>query len=241
MKKLVILKTGSTFSDTSEKYGDFDEMICRGLGVDYGMIVVVNAFLGDPLPAPSACSGIIISGSHCMVTDNSPWSLAIERWLPSVLEENTPMLGICYGHQLLGRAMGGRVDYHPLGEEVGTVSVRLRPESRLDPLFSKMPQEFHANVSHAQSVLALPPGAVLLAENDFEPHQAFRLGSCAWGVQFHPEFTIDITRDDIMKQADTLAHAGSDICSLLKNLRETPHAHSLLARFAQLAIDDAQA
>jgi GMP synthase (glutamine-hydrolysing) len=235
MKKLCIVKTGSTFADTAERFGDFDEMIACGLGIDRDQIQVINAFLGEILPAPSACHGIVITGAHCMVTDNLPWSLAIEAWIPTVLAEKVPLLGICYGHQLLGRAMGGSVDYHPQGEEVGTVVVRLRQESASDPLFSRLPQEFPANVSHAQSVLTLPPGAVLLAENDFEPHQAFRLGACAWGVQFHPEFTLDITRDDILKQADSLAQAGREVSVLLQTLRETPQASSILATFAQLA------
>lgn len=237
MKKLVIIKAGSTFADTAEKFGDFDEMIGRGLAIDRARTQVINAFRGEPLPEPSACHGIVITGAHCMVTDDLPWSLAIEAWIPAVLAARVPLLGICYGHQLIGRAMGGRVDYHPQGEEVGTVAVRLCPASSNDPLFRGLPQQFPANVSHAQSVLALPPGAVLLAENDFEPHQAFRLGACAWGVQFHPEFTIDITRDDILKQADTLAQAGRDVSSLLQGVRETPQASSLLATFAQLATE----
>ncbi len=235
MKKLCIVKAGSTFADTAERFGDFDEMIACGLGIDRGQVQVINAFLGEDLPAPSACHGIVITGAHCMVTDNLPWSLAIEAWIPTVLAEQVPLLGICYGHQLLGRAMGGRVDYHPQGEEVGTVAVRLRPETAGDPLFNRLPHEFPANVSHAQSVLALPPGAVLLAESDFEPHQAFRLGRCAWGVQFHPEFTLDIARDDILKQADSLAQAGREVSALLQALRETPQASSLLETFAQLA------
>lgn len=236
MKKIVIIKAGSTYVDTAEKFGDFDAMISRGLNISAEHVKVINAFEGEPLPDPSACHGIVITGAHCMVTDNLPWSLAIEAWLPKVVQAQVPLLGICYGHQLLGRAMGGRVDYHPQGEEVGTVAIQLRPESAGDPLFDRLPRQFLANVSHAQSVLALPPGAVLLAANDFEPHHAFRLGSCAWGVQFHPEFTLDITRDDILKQADELTLAGRDVGALLQDLRETPQASSLLATFAQLAI-----
>ena len=235
MKKLFIIKAGSSFADTAEKYGDFDEMIFRGLGLDLTAVKIVTAYRGEPLPEPSRCFGVVITGAHCMVTDNLPWSLAIESWIPSLIEQKVPVLGICYGHQLLGRAMGGQVGYHPQGEEVGTVDIRLCPASSDDPLFANLPQRFPAHVSHSQTILTLPQGAVLLAENDFEPHHAFRIGGCAWGVQFHPEFNCGITREDILKQSDELTRAGRDVEALLRNVRETPQATGLLAIFARLA------
>jgi len=236
MKKLIIIKAGSSFADTVAKYGDFDDMIFRGLGLARDTIQVVSAYQGDSLPDPSACCGVIITGAHCMVTENRPWSIAIESWIPKLIEEKVPLLGICYGHQLIGRAMGGRVNFHPQGEEVGTVAVRLCPASSDDPLFSRLPRQFPAHVSHSQTVLTLPPGAVLLAENDFEPHHAFRIGCCAWGVQFHPEFNCGITRDDILKQAKDLKQAGRDVDALLRDVRDTPQATGILATFAQIAI-----
>jgi len=235
MKKLFLIKAGSTFVDTAEQYGDFDELARRGLDIDPGDIQVVNAFQGEALPDPRNCIGVVISGAHCMVTDNLPWSLAIETWIPSLVQAEVPLLGICYGHQLLGRAMGGHVDFHPGGKEVGTVAIRLCPESGNDPLFAKLPQHFSAHATHAQSVLTLPPGALLLAENDFEPHHAFRIGCCAWGVQFHPEYSSNVMGDYITAQAGSLTQAGQDVSTLLLNLRETPEAGSLLATFARLA------
>lgn len=235
MKKLFIIKAGSTFSGTAEQYGDFDEMTCRGLGIKREQLCVVDAFRGEALPAAGTCHGVIITGAHCMVTENLPWSLAIETWIPALVDAEIPLLGICYGHQLLGRAMGGLVDFHPEGKEVGTVAIRRRPESNDDPLFGKLPQSFLAHATHAQSVLTLPPGAVLLAENDFEPHHAFKVGRCAWGVQFHPEYNRGVTRDYIMRQTVSLTQSGQDVGTLLQELRETPEANSILATFAQLA------
>ena len=152
-----------------------------------------------------------------------------------VVAAEIPLLGICYGHQLLGRAMGGQVDYHPQGKEVGTFDVRLRTESREDPLFSGLPPQFPVHATHSQSVLTLPPGAVLLAENDFDPHHAFRLGPCAWGVQFHPEYDSRIMRDYIQAQANSLVDTGRNPESLLGAVRETPAANSILKKFADLA------
>jgi GMP synthase (glutamine-hydrolysing) len=235
MKKLFIIKAGSTFTETAAKHGDFDEMTRRGLGLPHDKISVVNPPLGETLPAPGACQGVVITGAHCMVTDDLPWSLAIEDWIPSLVRAEVPLLGICYGHQLLGRAMGGQVDFHPRGKEVGTFIVRRRLESDSDPLLGKLPQQFTAHATHAQSVLTLPPGAVLLAENDFEPHHAFRLGRCAWGVQFHPEFDSEIMWGYITAQAGRLSRDGQNVNALLQTLQETPEANSLLTVFANLA------
>jgi len=237
MKNLFIIKAGTTFTETAERYGDFDEMTWRGLGIPQDKVCVINAFQGEVLPDPGVCLGVVITGSHSMVTDNLPWSLAIENWIPSLVQAKVPLLGICYGHQLLGRAMGGQVDFNPHGKEVGTSIVRKHLKHNNDPLLGKLSQQFTAHTTHAQSVLTLPPGAVLLAENDFEPHHAFRLGGYAWGVQFHPEFDSHIMRDYIKAQADRLTQDGQDVSTLLQTLQETPEANGILATFAQLAAE----
>ena len=234
MNKLLIIKAGSTFTATARKYGDFEDMIRRGSGLKRECVEVVDAVRSRQLPAPDSCCGAIITGAHCMVTDNLDWSLAIEAWVRSMVTAAVPLLGVCYGHQLLGRAMGGRVGDHPQGKEVGTFDIRLRPEARKDPIFSALPAQFAVHTTHSQSVLALPPGAVLLAENDFEPHHAFRLGSCTWGVQFHPEYDSRVMRDYILAQADGLAESGRDSDALLQAVRETPMANSILQKFVSL-------
>jgi GMP synthase (glutamine-hydrolysing) len=235
MKKLLIIKAGSTFTETARKYGDFEEMTLRGSGLKREFVDVVDAVRSVQLPAPDSCCGAVITGAHCMVTDNLDWSLALEAWIRSIVTAAVPLLGICYGHQLLGRAMGGQVGYHPRGKEVGTFDIRLRPEAREDSLFSALPEQFPVHTTHSQSVLALPPGAVLLAENDFDPHHAFRIGPCAWGVQFHPEYDSRIMRDYILAQADSLTDSGRDTALLLHDVRETPVANSILQKFARLA------
>ncbi|MEJ2471778.1 MAG: glutamine amidotransferase [Desulfuromonadales bacterium] len=235
MKKIHIIKAGEAFAETAAQHGDFDVMIRRGLGVADEQVGVIAAYRGEPLPPPAHCSGIVITGAHCMVTDDLPWSLAIEAWIPKVLAHKVPLLGICYGHQLLGRAMGGTVADHPKGKEVGTFPINLQPASQQDPLFGALPDHFPVHTSHTQSVITLPPGAVLLAANAFEPHHAMRIGSCAWGVQFHPEYDTQVARDYILAQADSLQQSGRDVAALLADVRQTPSAAALLRKFACLA------
>ena len=87
------------------------------------------------------------------LTDNETWKQVLASWIPKVLERNIPLLGICFGHQLLAKAMGGYSDYHPRGREIGTVSIQLSPEGRQDRLLGYLPDEFYAHTTHAQTII----------------------------------------------------------------------------------------
>jgi GMP synthase (glutamine-hydrolysing) len=150
------------------------------------------------------------------------------------VETHTPLLGICYGHQLLARAAGGQVGFHPSGKEIGTVQIRLLPDSADDALFMTVPQSFRAHVTHSQTVLRLPSEAVRLAANGHEPNHAFRIGDSAWGVQFHPEYDTGIMRSYIMEQSDELTPMCVDIPGLLGSVVETPAAARTLKNFMRI-------
>ena len=234
MKRVYIIKVGTTFAGTAERFGDFDAWTIAGMGeADLG-IRTVDVEKGAVLPDLATCTGVVITGSHAMVTDRLPWSIALEAWLPKALDAGIPLLGICYGHQLLAQAMGGEVGYHPRGKEIGTVAVHLRDEAENDPLFRELPRTFAAQVTHAQSVFRLPSKAVHLAFNSHEPYHAFRLGECAWGVQFHPEYDVRIMRDYIEAQADELETTGRNVQEIRDAVTDTPVAASLLKLFAGL-------
>ncbi len=226
MTRLCILKAGETFPETAARLGDFEDWLIAGLGLPGHDIQILDPRREPALPELPACAGAIMTGSHAMVTDDTPWMRRTADWLARLVEAERPFLGICFGHQMLARAFGGRVDYHPGGREIGTVEIERAPAAADDPLFQCLPARFRAHAAHAQSVRELPAGAVHLAGNDFEPHHAFRLGPAAWGVQFHPEFG----RAHMAAYIDRLAPAGTR-----PNLADTPEAAALLARFADLA------
>ena len=146
------------------------------------------------------------------------------------------MLGVCYGHQLLAWAFGGEVGFHPDGREIGSVPVNLTDAARADRLFAELPAQFVAQVSHQQSVLSLPEEAILLGWNDFEPNHAFRLGQTSWGVQFHPEFTAEITRAYINARQADLQAEGLPVAALLESTEPSPESAALLRRFCTLAL-----
>jgi len=236
-KKIYVIKVGTTFPDTKREFGDFDLWTLKGLGRCNNAMRVIDVKHGDPLPDANECSGVVVTGSHDMVTDNLPWSVRIVEWIPLLLYKRIPFLGICYGHQLLAHAIGGKIGFHPGGTEIGTVEIKLLPECVDDPLFCSIPSAFSAHVTHRQTVILLPNRAVRLAMNTFEPNHAFRIGKCAWGVQFHPEYTADIMRSYIINEKRDLLREGINIRSVLDSVRETPEAASILKRFNEVIVN----
>jgi GMP synthase (glutamine-hydrolysing) len=234
-RPLAIVKAGETFGPLREARGDFEHWISAGLGPVGLPIVVLDPRRGDTLPPPQQLSGAIVTGSHAMVSHREPWSEATGAWLAQLVGHGTPLLGICFGHQLLAHALGGEAGDHPGGPEIGTVGIALAPEAADDPLLKALPARFDAQVVHWQSALRLPAGAVRLAGNAFEPNQAFRVGPRAWGLQFHPEFDDEVMRGYIERLAGTLRERGLDPAALQGRVAATPAAAGLLRRFAGIA------
>ncbi|MFC7459608.1 glutamine amidotransferase [Hydrogenophaga defluvii] len=224
-KPLLILKVGSTHPHIAAELQDFEHWIQAGLQDPALPVTVIDPREGQALPAQADIAGVVVTGSHSMVSDREPWSEAAAAWLRDAVAAEVPVLGICYGHQLLAHALGGEVGYHPQGIELGTVPVTLSAAAQSDPLFAGLPTQFDAQAAHRQSVRRLPDGATLLASNDFEPHHAFRFGSRAWGVQFHPEFGEAATHA-------YLATLNGDVPE--GAVRPTGVAASVLPRFARI-------
>jgi len=235
---LLIVKLGDFIPDLAAQRGDFESWISAGLG-DVP-VRVVDPRRGEALPAPGEVVAAVVTGSPAMVTDREAWSETTARWLAGRVAEGLPVLGICYGHQLLAHALGGEAAWHPGGMEIGTVTLKKSEAARMDPLFADLPECFPAHVVHRQTAHRLPPGAECLASSDFEPHHAFRVGEAAWGVQFHPEFDTVAMRGYIDQWAAPLRQGGADPDELAAAVTETAAATSLLRRFARFVVERAQ-
>ncbi|MFO7193479.1 MAG: type 1 glutamine amidotransferase [Thermocrispum agreste] len=154
---------------------------------------IVRPYAGEPVRDRLAEHGLLILGGRMSANDDHdhPWLSDVRKLLRHAVESSTPTLGICLGGQLLARAMGGTVERGDRGMETGVVRVRWRPEADVDPLVTGLPSPLTAVSSHRDMVAVLPPGASWLGSSEMYPHQAFRVGARAWGVQFHPEASID--------------------------------------------------
>jgi GMP synthase (glutamine-hydrolysing) len=232
VKPCLIIKAGEKLPSLATTPGDYEQWIAAGMGLEPAEYIVAAAYRGEALPGVNEISGAVITGSGAMVTDGEPWIEHCAAWLREAVTHGLPVLGICFGHQLLAHALGGVVDYNPAGIEVGSVTVTLQPEALHDLLLSALPAEFTAQLSHRQSVRRLPAQALLLASSEMEPHQAFAYGEYAWGIQFHPEFDEAIIRPFIDFYRGQLQQEGRDADTLIATRRPSPQSQALLSRFA---------
>ena len=148
---------------------------------------VVRLDLDEPLPDVDEVAGLVVMGGPMGAFDDAAHSfLAGERaLLGACVERAVPVLGVCLGAQLLAGALGAAVRRGP-HSEVGAGTVRLSPEAAADPVLGGAPDPLPVLHWH-HDTFDLPAGAVLLASSDRYPHQAFRVGRRAYGLQFHVE------------------------------------------------------
>ncbi len=229
-----IIKLGSTMPSLATRHGDFEDWVISGMGLTRDDVRVIDPTQGEALPPPDALPGIVLTGSHAMVTDREPWSEEMAVWLREAVLVNVPILGICYGHQLLAHALGGEVDDNPQGREFGTVEAHLTAQAADDPLLGGLGNVIRVHTGHTQTVLRLPSDARLLATSALDHHFAFAIGEVVWGVQFHPEFDAEVARTYIHAFRTTLAAEGQDPDRLAATCSDTPTGSTILRRFAEI-------
>lgn len=222
-----MIRTGSAPDDVRARHGDFPSWFAERLAP--AAVATADAVPAGTLPDPGTFEGVVVTGSLASVTAPEPWMDALGGWLLSAAAR-IPVLGVCFGHQLLAHALGGRVERNPRGPEAGTCEVTLTPAGRADPLFQRLPARLAVQQSHSDHVSALPPGAILLAGNGHAPVQAFAHGPRIRAVQFHPE--LDAARSRALCESErALLDAARPGLSAeaLASIRETPEAARVLA------------
>ena len=198
MKRTIIVQTGHAHPSMLEKGLNFDDMFKKIIGSEN--VETIDVYLGAALPERlDDISHIIITGSIRMVTERLDWMVSTEAWLRRVAQAEIPVLGVCFGHQMLCVAFGGEVDNHPNGTEVGTDIIILNEAGLKDPLFKDLGSEIACYVSHTQSILKRPEGSICLGSSDFEHNHIIKIGKSVYGLQFHPEFTDEINENGISR------------------------------------------
>jgi GMP synthase (glutamine-hydrolysing) len=233
LKPVLIIQTGQAPAPIRGRHGDFPHWFRLGSGLQQRQLLIVDVAAGAPLPPPQAISGAMITGSASMVTERATWSERTAGWIRNAMDVDLPLFGVCYGHQLMAHALGGRVDYLPGGREIGTQPIQLLHDAGHDPLTASLPTRFRAHTTHEQSVLDPPPGATVLACSDRDPHQLLRHGPQAVSTQFHPEFNAEVMRAYIQRKHGAMRQEGSDPGAAFKSVSPTPVARGLLRQFAR--------
>ncbi len=154
----------------------------RGLHTD-----IRRLDLGAGIPRPDGVEGLVMMGGPmgAYETDKHPFLAAECNFIAELVRRERPVLGVCLGAQLLAKALGGRV-FPGHGSEIGFGSVDLTAAGGQDPLFGSIEPSVPVFHWHGDT-FDLPAGATLLASSAEYPHQAFRFGNCAYGLQFHIE------------------------------------------------------
>ena len=233
-KPFLIVETG-TPAPTLKRHGAFSHWIRVAAGLPRDRAVVCRVMEGEPLPRRDGFAGVLITGSAAMVTERLDWSERSAAWLRDAAHAGLPLFGICYGHQLLAHALGGAVDFNPVGREIGTVRIEREAASADDPLLRDQPTRFDAHATHLQTIVTLPEGAVRLARSDKDDCHAFRWGKSVWGVQFHPEFNTALRRGYIAARHEKLLHEGLDRAAIERTVIAAPLARRVLRRFVRHA------
>jgi GMP synthase-like glutamine amidotransferase len=161
--------------------------------------------IGGEMPdGPDACDGWVCPGSRHSVYDDLDWIAKLSAFVGDIRDAGTPFAGICFGHQLLAHALGGRVARAASGWGVGTRTVTVdAQEPWMDPPAGALALHF----MHQDQVQALPPGGVVLGRAEHCPVAVLRVGASMVGVQAHPEFPAAYV-DALL--ADRVARIGDD-------------------------------
>jgi GMP synthase-like glutamine amidotransferase len=228
-------------SDDARRLGDW--LVEGGLE-----LAVVRPYAGDPLPDTlDGCAALVVLGGEQSAypdadgAPGAPWFAGLERLLRKAVRGRVPTLGVCLGGQLLATANAGTVERSPAGPEIGARLVARRDVADNDPIFAGVPFAPDVLQWHLDEITELPVGAVLLAASTNYPHQAFRLGDAAWGLQFHIECDIEMLAAWVSDNLDVLAELGQDPIELLEScdavLDDVEEVWRPFAqRFAELAL-----
>lgn len=194
-KRVGLLITGHVPEDLEPRHGHYGAMFTNLMGAADPTIetTAIDVVGGEPLPAdPNDFDGYIITGSRHGVYEDHPWIAPLEEFTRRAASAGRPNIGICFGHQLMTQAFGGRVEKSDKGWGAGLNTYHLLADL---PLAHGDTAPITVPAMHQDQVVEAAPGSELIAGWDFCPLGGFRYPGGAISFQFHPEFASDYVGD----------------------------------------------
>lgn len=169
-----------------------------------------HAYAQEDRPALTEYDGLLVlGGAMGPVEDEAhPWLLSVRDLLAEAVRIELPTMGICLGAEMLAVACGGSVRRGLAGPEIGVMDIEMSAEAADDRVLGSLPRRPRVLQWHWEEMDRLPPRSVLLGSSPAYPHQAFRIGAAAWGIQGHPEVTPGIARQWAREDSSLLREAG---------------------------------
>ena len=205
------------------------------LGLEPERLQAINV-VERPVPsvAEALAADVVIlggAGAHSAYVDY-PFTEPLSDLVNELVDRGRPFFGACFGHQFLGRALGGSVVHDPANEEIGTFDVELTAAGAEDPLFRDAPRTFAAHLGHHDRIDRVAPNLLTLASTARCAQQVVRVADKpVYGAQFHCEMTEQHMRERVMMYARDYMSGDDPAGQLANRLRPTPFADGLLARF----------
>lgn len=201
--------------------GDYDDMFRRWLPAEWR---IFDLPAGD-FPAPDDCNGWVTTGSRLSVYDDVPWIHQFAALVRDIHQQRRPFFGVCFGHQMIGHALGGRVERTSRGWGVGVHEFAVH---RHEPWMTPALESVSVLMSCRDQVEELPPGAVTLAGNKHCPNGMFQTGTLL-GVQGHPEWTPEFADALLSRRADLI---GPELAATARATLGQPRNSEQLAAWA---------
>ena len=188
MPRITIIETGLVSSKNREFHGSYPQMFEHMIGAADATVTfnTVSIPAGDPLPDVEGLEAILITGSSAGVYDAFEWIAPLEEFVRTAHDKKVPMVGVCFGHQLIAQALGGTARKSEKGWGIGRHVYDVAPHNGLIE-----GTRIALACSHQDQVITPPAGAKTILSSDFTPHAGLLYaGGSTFSVQPHPEFSV---------------------------------------------------
>ena len=230
--RIGVLETGRPPEELLH-HGDYPQMVARWLNIPEARFTAYPALEGRLPDSPQEADLWVITGSRFGVYEEHPWISPLESFIRECKSTGSRMIGICFGHQLIAQALGGRVEKSSKGWGLG---IHEYTPSGWPEALAPAPHSLRLQAFHQDQVTALPEGAHRIARSEFCENAALWYPGFALTVQGHPEFGKAYVRDLLKsRRGNALPEQPTDIG--LKTLAQPTTRHDL-AELIRLHVND---